>query len=135
MGVKVNVSGLMDFADLLGDVVESMPDTNKAFLEGEFAVFKEKAEGYTREKTGNLKGSFTAGEVRQDGAETSQDWENDAIYATWIDQGKRYDPRSGQMIYLKNSEPDYFWEKGYNAAEIGREKRYQDTLADKFKGG
>ena len=104
---------------------------NKAFMQSEFEVFKEIAQSYTREVSGELKGSFESGEIKQNGTETKQDWMNTSNHATWINYGERDDPRTGKTLKLK-SPPDYFMERGENYAAAHREQRYQKKLSEKF---
>jgi len=134
MNVKINMSGLSEFANLLGSIADHVPEMNNEFIKESWDEFKKTAVDATRDLSGELQDSFQMSEVRQSDSATEADFMNTSIYATWINDGSRYDPRNNNVIYLKNP-PDYFWEAGLRQMNATQEQRYQRKLASKFEGG
>jgi len=121
MGIKVDLSGLEDFAEMLQNAIGEIPEINSEFINDEFEHFKQIAVQKTPKDTGHLAESYKAGEVRQSGTQTEQDWKNTAHYAKFVNSG------------TVHQAPQYFWEKSENQAKEGREGRYQEKIAELFE--
>ena len=132
MGIKVDTSGLDAFSALLGDIIETQPKTNRDFMAEDWNEFMKAALPATRYKTHQLQQSFEPPEITQTENETSAEFVNSAPYATWINDGIRLDPRTGNIIYLKST-PDHFWEAGLMNMALTQAPRYMEKFAKKFK--
>ena len=136
MSVKVDVSGFEQLLQTLGGAIEKIPVVNKEFMEEEFGRFVDKVVPESPYDSGNLANSYRLGDIEQAGTETKADWMNTARGEPSVNHPDGF-PYARKVNYETAVDvPTYFWERGMDAAEAGREKRYQDKAKTLFtKGG
>jgi len=131
MANGIDVSGLLDFSEMLEEIINDLPEMDKEFIEEEFQQYLKAVipivalEAYD---TGDLMNAFVSSEVRQEENETEQDWINEMPYASFNNYGFTH-YISGQKI------PPVYWnERALNQQEEQMEIRYQEKIKELFEG-
>ena len=123
MGADIDIGGLESLIDTLETVKNDIPKMNEGFLHDEWYVFLRNVVPITPRDTGFMESSYDMGGVRHSGTITEADWTNNAEYSGFVNYG---------TVRMR---PRYFWERGLNFSEAGRESRYAAMLREKFEGG
>ena len=124
VGVKIDMSGLEDFAHGLEAVQKGLQTFDADFMRSEFAKFVEinAADPNFPYDTGDMLNAFRLGPVRQrpGGGLTKADWENLAEYASFVNDGTQF------------IAPRRFWQKAFHTLTSEQGKRYAQAFSKFF---
>jgi len=122
VGVKIDMSGLLDFAHGLEAVQKGLQAFDADFMRSEFEKFVEinAADPDFPQDTGTMLNAFNLSEILSGDGLTIADWENLAEYASFVNDGTQF------------IAPRRFWQKALHRLTSEQGRRYAAAFSNFF---